>query len=600
MLQTLSLITALAGTASALLVSQSSPCEQYCGNVLSSTSGSDMVCNDSEYAGNLAGTVFETCIKCELTSAYTTGNTSDLDYLLYNLRYQISYCLFGQQNNPVFEDTPCITSTACGPLENAFDWKNMSTSVGSYDFCQDWIEASVPKCEACLAAGDDYFTRNYVTILDAACRQKPSSGSTLSITGTPFATTPMNITTPSETPLYTYTPPNEVISLGGKVGIAIGGLVLLLSLAGFLIVCLGRRRRRAFLRSLESKYGGNNGGTKNWPSPPGGNPHDSMFGTPMSQKPLRGWDDTSPITAMSDSTSHMGGIDKNALFPRYFSPYNSQYNSPISATDGPSNAVWPTMDSMAAMQASGLGLSGFAGGSGFDSSPIGYGQDSKPSQFQQASVASSSNVDAGVGPSNSGATVNESGYTLEEYERMAHEHELAQIGLAMGGSDPSLRNKNSNVSLSVDTAAALGPTRPPPVQIHGEPSPMNSSPSSLSSLSVSAGALWEKPIKAKIVTMRRASKSGSGSQGSANEVYELREIDSNGAPVNMPSPPPPQSMPGAPILQHPGYGRNQQQEYYQPYAQSQDAQEDLKQKQPLKFYPPPPSPKWQSPYDGAI
>ena len=468
----------------------------------------------------------------------------------------------------------------------------MSTSVGPYDFCQGWIETQVPKCEACLVAGEDYFTRNYVTILDAACRQQPSSGSTLSITGTPFSTVPMNITTPSETPLYTYTPSHEAVSLGGKVGIAIGALVLLLSVAGFLVVCLGRRRRRAYLRSIESKYGGNGGGAysaaKNWPSPPGGgNSHDSMFGTPMSQKPLRGWDDSSPVTAMSDSTSHMGGIDKNALFPRYFSPYSSQYNSPISATDGPSHAVWPTMDAMAAMQASGLGLGGLG------SSPVGYGQDSGPSQFQRAPVAGGSDTDAGVGPSNSGATVDESGYTLEEYERRAHERELAQIGLAMGGSDRGL---------SVDTAAASGPARPPPVQVHGNPSPMNSSPSSLSSLSVSAGALWEKPIKAKMVTMRRASKSGSGSgsSGSANEAYELREIDSNGAPIHMPAPLSPQSMLVTPILQHPGYGRKQQQEYSPQYLQAQDTQQDLKQKQPVKYYPPPPSPKWHSPYDGAI
>lgn len=190
MLPKLTIITAFAGAASALLVAPNSPCEQYCGNTLSSTTGSDMVCNDDGYAGTLAGTVFETCIKCELTSAYTSGNTSDLDYLLYNLRYQISYCLFGQQNNTNFEDSPCLTSPACGPLENAFDWKNMSTSVGPYDFCQSWIEVQVPKCEACLVAGDDFFTRNYVTILDAACAQMPDAGSTLSITGTPFSTTP--------------------------------------------------------------------------------------------------------------------------------------------------------------------------------------------------------------------------------------------------------------------------------------------------------------------------------------------------------------------------------------------------------------------------
>jgi hypothetical protein len=109
------------------------------------------------------------------------------------------------------------------------------------------------------------------------------------------------------------------INLGAKVGIAIGGVVVLLMALGCFVVWRGKRRRRAFLRTIGMKPHGRNG----WPaSPP--QPQGEMFETPVSQRPLRGgWDD-SPMSAHTDGT-----------FPRYFSPYSSQYNSPVSAQDAP-------------------------------------------------------------------------------------------------------------------------------------------------------------------------------------------------------------------------------------------------------------------------
>ena len=56
-------------------------------------------------------------------------------------------------------------------------------------------------------------------------------------------------------------------------------------------------------------------------------------GTPLSQRPLRdAWDD-SPMTAGSEQP-----------FPRYFSPYSSQFNSPVSATDHlQQQQQWPVL-----------------------------------------------------------------------------------------------------------------------------------------------------------------------------------------------------------------------------------------------------------------
>jgi hypothetical protein len=93
----------------------------------------------------------------------------------------------------------------------------------------------------------------------------------------------------------------------------------LLGVAGFCIVTNGKRRRKAYLRRREEQV-------KNWPSPGGGG---EMFETPISQRPLRGWDE-SPVSAATDRP-----------YPRYISPYSSQYNSPVSAIEGPSHGNWP-------------------------------------------------------------------------------------------------------------------------------------------------------------------------------------------------------------------------------------------------------------------
>lgn len=128
-----------------------------------------------------------------------------------------------------------------------------------------------------------------VVLLQAGCDQKPALGSTVSVEGSIFSTTLLKETEPTPTSSWTGTSDSGPISLGGKVGIAIGGLCLLLAVTGFCIVCNGRRRRRAFLRKLEMRQKEAGGA---WPHPASatGGPdipnrgHD-MNDTPLSQKP---------------------------------------------------------------------------------------------------------------------------------------------------------------------------------------------------------------------------------------------------------------------------------------------------------------------------
>ena len=136
--QGLFLLTTLTATSNALQILSSSPCSIQCGNVLGSTSGDELVCFDDNY-GSSKGVVFENCMNCLLTSKYAAEaaknvqQDSDIRWLLCmltsilpgnlflesetltnkktldNLRYTISWCLFGFPNNTQAGDTPCTT-----------------------------------------------------------------------------------------------------------------------------------------------------------------------------------------------------------------------------------------------------------------------------------------------------------------------------------------------------------------------------------------------------------------------------------------------------------------------------------------------------------
>jgi hypothetical protein len=239
---------------------------------------------------------------------------------------------------------------------------------------------------------------NYITMLEAGCEQRPGNGSTLSVSGSPFDTTPVVITTPSPTasvPEVDYGP----VSLGARVGIAFGGLAFILMILGFCVVCNGKRRRRAFLRDLERRNAG-----QGWPHPKTRYANNGeMLETPASQKPLTGWDE-SPVSAHPDSAV--------PPMPRYFSPYSSTYNSPISATGGAA-VNWPTLapqrlDQLIQEQSPAHG-----------SPPPAFTQWPSPTQEK----------------------------LMLQMHNEKRQNEIA-IGLALGGDEASLRSKNSNGSMN--------------------------------------------------------------------------------------------------------------------------------------------------------
>jgi len=173
----------------------------------------------------------------------------------------------------------------------------------------------------------EFYLTNFVVALDASCQQQPLAGTKLSIEGDLFSTTHVNITSPSSVPKSSYNPENHGLTLGAKVGIGAAALCVILAIVGFCIVWQGKRRRRRFLMKHQQETGYSDWANKAIHSPPqpmGGSPG-GFFDSPQSQRPLVSaspWarrEDESPASAMGEKV--------------YFSPYSSQYNSPVDAND---------------------------------------------------------------------------------------------------------------------------------------------------------------------------------------------------------------------------------------------------------------------------
>ena len=185
-----------------------------------------------------------------------------------------------------------------------------------------------------------------VTALQAGCEQQPDGDLALGIDGDIFSSTPVEITAP--TPHISVDPSwfdQGPLDVGAKAGIAAGGVVLVLAVAGFFIVWRGKRRRRAFLATLASSRPIQKG-KGGWPSSPLARGPGEMGETPLSQRPLRGngWND-SPMT---DATEQPYG--------RYFSPYSSQYTSPVNGSEA-QGAQWPQSAAGRSQHSIGLALS---------------------------------------------------------------------------------------------------------------------------------------------------------------------------------------------------------------------------------------------------
>ncbi|KAI1478011.1 hypothetical protein F4774DRAFT_181166 [Daldinia eschscholtzii] len=261
---TFTLIFALfAQHTTSLQVTPNSPCSSLCVDSTgldfsdsnsSNTRNSDISCYDTEYSTSPAGKKFQKCMSCLQDSTFAQGAESDQLWFLYNLRYTFDYCIFGFPNATGVASTPCATSTACGGLMEALTDGDLKPEKNGYSYCSSdgMPSAAVSECKACVAASDDQdYLANFLIALDAGCQQRPPTGSLIGLNDTVFSKTKISSVDPSIENSDDDDQP--VLSVTQIVGIAVGAVVLVLAIAGFLFVrCRRRRNQRLLLGDIKA------------------------------------------------------------------------------------------------------------------------------------------------------------------------------------------------------------------------------------------------------------------------------------------------------------------------------------------------------------
>ncbi|ODA84083.1 hypothetical protein RJ55_02601 [Drechmeria coniospora] len=211
------------------------------------------VTSGSPCAGALAR-----CLTCLETSGYAQGDDSDQKAFLYNLRYTLSYCVFGLPNATAqVASNPCITSEACGRLSRALG-SGITAPVKENDYAYCDVDSGVVRgpylesCRQCLRAGGNRnYLSNFLIALDAGCRQMPSGGLVIGLSSSVFANSTVEITQPTAPAPAGQRPSSDgpPLSVGAIIGIVFGSLAFVLLLAACVLVFLRKCKSCAAKRS---------------------------------------------------------------------------------------------------------------------------------------------------------------------------------------------------------------------------------------------------------------------------------------------------------------------------------------------------------------
>ena len=155
-----------------LRVTPGSACASYCmddqdsgahGPANSTTTPSDIVCNNADYWSTAVGTKYRTCLTCLQNSTAVNGSQSDVgsylckfftrtssrlclrtgevsnSILLDNIRYAVDVCLFaspGPDSANTSTSTPCALTSNCQPLQIALEAGSLNpTNETEYQYC---------------------------------------------------------------------------------------------------------------------------------------------------------------------------------------------------------------------------------------------------------------------------------------------------------------------------------------------------------------------------------------------------------------------------------------------------------------------------------
>ncbi|PSR97174.1 hypothetical protein BD289DRAFT_480336 [Coniella lustricola] len=252
----LGLVLLILALGDALQTTPGSSCSSLCGDT--STSASDIVCSDFAYYSSATGSSFKDCIECLQTSNTTSDSQNDVSWFLYNLRYASAVCIFDFPNKNSSNSTSskstslsCDLEYACAPLQGALEYGNLDPSNETeYGYCSAddsaFYGTSIDTCVSCLQSSPSTYTANFLLALEAGCQQEPQAGTILSITGSLFSTTAINITMASNaTSSASSSSDRPVLSLTDIIAIvcSLGGLFLLAT--GLFGLYIARQRRYA-------------------------------------------------------------------------------------------------------------------------------------------------------------------------------------------------------------------------------------------------------------------------------------------------------------------------------------------------------------------
>uniref|UniRef100_A0A8H7TSI6 LPXTG-domain-containing protein n=1 Tax=Bionectria ochroleuca TaxID=29856 RepID=A0A8H7TSI6_BIOOC len=226
----------------------------------SSTNSSDITCLDASFGTDAKGKKYKSCLECLAKSDKVEGSESDIHWYLYNVRYATSTCLFGLPSPASTQmNSPCILDNACKNLKGPLTEDNLNASrTDTYGYCDAasgaFKEKAVWPCVKCLqATSDQKYLSNFMIALLAGCQQKTEPGKTLSLSGTIFQSTRINITEPTENILdRPEGAGSNSLTTGAIVGIAIGAALFVLG--GIALFFMHRRRKRQIEKNEKADY----------------------------------------------------------------------------------------------------------------------------------------------------------------------------------------------------------------------------------------------------------------------------------------------------------------------------------------------------------
>ncbi|OTA98294.1 hypothetical protein M426DRAFT_326114 [Hypoxylon sp. CI-4A] len=256
----------------ALQVTPGSPCAAVClddssGDVrnsnASSTTSTDIVCNDEDYTSTASGIKFKNCVECLQESHAVSNGENDISWYLYNLRYSLDVCLYAYPNATKDISSPCDIDFGCRPLKDALATGNLNPNNGTQlDYCSAdggaFSGSQLDDCIQCFrSSSNQFYMSNFLTALQAGCEQKPQAGNLIGLSGSLFTQFEVNITAAPQNETAASsddTSHTTTMTTGAIVGIVVGASLVFLGGLGLFWV-YHRKQKYQYAETLGSEKG---------------------------------------------------------------------------------------------------------------------------------------------------------------------------------------------------------------------------------------------------------------------------------------------------------------------------------------------------------